>query len=364
MDISFRRVAQFIVAWSEEHPRIMPWKKTTDPYKIWLSEIILQQTQVSQGLPFYLAFIRRFPTVRRLAKASEDEVLRLWQGLGYNSRARNMHAAARTIVNEFQAVFPNSYEQIRRLKGVGDYTAAAIASFAFGLPTPVLDSNVIRVLSRVKGIAGDPAKRRTRAEFYDVLGKMIRGNDPAQFNQAIMNFGAMQCTPRNPDCDTCVLSKHCVAYRDGLVEELPMRKMRAQKRKRFFHYFLIIDKKGLVIHQRTTKDIWQQMYDFPMLDVKTPRAPSHVIREDFIQKFGVKPPFGVKRLQSLSQSLTHQEICCAFYVVRVRRIERRELPADYRYESFENLRTFAFPKVIRTFLSDNSLLLVKLPQGS
>lgn len=364
MDISSRGFARYIIEWSDEHPRPMPWTETSDPYKIWLSEIILQQTQVSQGLPFYLAFVRHFPTVRHLAKASEDEVLRLWQGLGYNSRARNMRAAARTIVNEFNSVFPDTYEKIRTLKGVGDYTAAAIASFAFGASTPVLDSNVIRILCRVRGISGDPAKRETRVEFYALLEKMIRGNDPALFNQAMMNFGAMQCTPRKPDCATCVLSKYCVAFRDGLVEELPLRKRKVQKKARYFHYFMIRDSKGLILHQRTAKDIWQQMYDFPILEMKSPRMPSRRVLEQLLQKFHVPSSARIVRKQSFSQSLTHQEIHCIFSLVQVQKMRKKGLPKNCRFELFENLKTFALPKVIRTFLSDNSLLLMKLPQGS
>ncbi|HET9908867.1 MAG TPA: A/G-specific adenine glycosylase, partial [Anaerolineales bacterium] len=254
MDISVRRLAQVIINWSEEHPRSMPWKQTADPYKIWISEIILQQTQVAQGTAYYRAFLRRFPTVKHLARASEDEVLSAWQGLGYNSRARHLHTAARTIAQDLKGRFPKNYDQIRALKGVGEYTAAAIASFAFGLPTPVLDTNVIRVLCRVRGITDDPSKRGTRESLYAILNTMIRDIDPGQFNQAMMNFGAMQCKARNPDCENCVLAKSCVAFREGLVEVLPVRAKRVQRRLRFFHYFVIHDNHSVVIRKRTTKD--------------------------------------------------------------------------------------------------------------
>lgn len=361
MDISVGRLAQVIINWSQEHPRSMPWKQTSDPYKIWVSEIILQQTQVAQGTAYYHAFLRRFPTVKHLANATEDEVLSTWQGLGYNSRARYLHAASRTIVRDLKGRFPRSYDEILALKGVGEYTAAAIASFAFGLPTPVLDTNVIRVLCRVKGIASDPSKRETRDGLYKMLNSMIRDVDPAQFNQAMMNFGAIQCKARNPDCDSCVLAKSCVAFRDGLVDILPIRVKRVKRRARFFHYFVIHDNDHLVIRKRNTKDIWYQMYDFPLIETPASGLPALRIREPYLQKLGINSVRKPKRMNTISQTLTHQEIHCTFYEVRLKQRKQRQLPEHYRFEQFQNLQTFAFPKVIRTFLADNSLHLVKLP---
>jgi A/G-specific adenine glycosylase len=355
--------ARRVMAWADDNPRSMPWKETTDPYKIWVSEIILQQTQVSQGLPYYLAFIKRFPTVRQLAMASEDAVLHAWQGLGYNSRARHMHAAAREIVYKYHGVFPNTYVQIRTLKGIGEYTAAAIASFAFGIRTPVLDINVIRVLSRVKGITADPSRRETRAEFFTILEDMISKEDPARFNQAIMNFGALQCTPRKPECTTCVLSRYCVALRDGLVEELPVRKTRITKRVRWFHYFIIHDKQGLILHQRTAKDIWQRMYELPMIETTSQRPPAKAKRKHFLHALGVASREHMKALSRQRQTLAHQEIRAAFYLLSSGKLATKTLPADYRFVTLKKLSTFAFPKVIRTFLADNCLHLFKLPAG-
>lgn len=361
MDISVRRLAHVIINWSEENPRSMPWKQTADPYKIWISEIILQQTQVAQGTAYYHAFIRRFPTVRHLAKASEDAVLSTWQGLGYNSRARHLHAAARMIANDLKGQFPQSYDEILALKGVGEYTAAAIASFAFGLPTPVLDTNVIRVLCRVRGIADDPSKRSTREGLYAILSTMIKDVDPGQFNQAMMNFGAMQCKARNPDCETCVLAKSCVAFRDGLVNVLPVRVKRAQRRLRFFHYFVIHDNDKVVIRKRITKDIWQQMYDFPLIETSTTGMPPSRLRQSYLQQLGITSTLSTKRICTISQTLTHQEIHCTFYDVKLNKRPKTLLPDHYRVEQVQNLMTFAYPKVIRTFLSDNSLHLLKLP---
>lgn len=360
MDLSLRRLTEHILDWAEDHPRPMPWKETTDPYRIWISEVILQQTQVAQGLSFYRAFVRRFPTVNDLAMATEDEVLSLWQGLGYNSRARHMHMAAQTIVSKHLGIFPKSYPEIRALKGIGDYAAAAIASFAFGLSFPVLDSNVVRVISRVKGIDGDPAKRETRDRLYALLNTMIKAVDPAVFNQSIMNFGAMQCTPRRPNCNDCILNRYCVAFRDGLVDTLPMRSKRIERRERFFHYFLLRGPGGIVIRKRMVKDIWQQMYDFPMMETASSRMPPRRVRMKFLSEFGVMPSAVLIRRPGLSQTLTHQVLHCAFYEIRARNISKRKLPLDCRFVLLENLKTFAFPKVIRTFLTDNSLHLAKL----
>jgi A/G-specific adenine glycosylase len=275
-----------------------------------------------------------------------------------------MHAAARTIAKDYQGVFPSDYEQIRSLKGVGEYTAAAISSFAFGLPTPVLDSNVIRILCRIEGIYDDPAKRGTRIRLYSLLDKMINTADPGQFNQAIMNFGAIQCKARKPDCGSCVLARHCVAFREGLVDILPVRIRKRKRKERFFHYFRIQNNTGLVLHQRTAKDIWQQMYELPMIETASSGIPPRPLRERFLPQFGITSPVTVRRLQRISQTLTHQEIHCTFYDVEVRRISRQRLVGNTRFAEFKNLNTFALPKVIRSFISDNSLHLSKYDQQS
>ncbi len=227
MDTSPRVIARRILKWSEEHPRWMPWKETKDPYKIWLSEIILQQTQVSQGIPYYERFTKHFPDVETLAAASEDEVLKEWQGLGYNSRARHLHYAAKIIVNEYRGRFPQTYAEIRALKGIGDYTAAAIASFAYGFPTPVLDSNVIRVVCRIFGIEDLVGSKDAQHQIYVLLREMMHGHDPALFNQAMMNFGAMQCVARVPACNACLLSSRCAAFHQRDRRSAPSQKSKA-----------------------------------------------------------------------------------------------------------------------------------------
>src|SRR5690606_26691534 len=305
MSTSRRRLAERILDWAHGHPRDLPWKESKDPYRIWIAEIMHQQTQVSQGIRYYKTFLNRFPTVSALAEAPEDEVLRMWQGLGYNSRARHLHQAAQTIVREFHGKFPSTYEEIAGLKGVGAYTAAAIASFAFGLPTPVLDSNVIRVLARVFGIDKPPASRSTREEMLTVLKDMLGTGDPAEFNQAMMDFGALQCRPRNPECPDCVLRRHCVAFQEGLVGELPLKQVRRPRRRRYFHYYLITDGERIILRKRTDRDIWRHMYEFPMIETGDER---HPIKRGRASRFPIsclrisgRPEGGTR----LSQTLTH-----------------------------------------------------------
>jgi A/G-specific adenine glycosylase len=211
-----------IIVWYNRHKRDLPWRNTKDPYKIWLSEIILQQTRVEQGLPYYLKFIKAFPTVKHLAKAPEDKVMKLWQGLGYYSRARNLHATAKAIVKIYKGKFPSDYASIRNLKGIGDYTAAAISSFAFDQRYPVEDGNVYRLLSRHYGIATPVNTSHAKQEFYALAKSLIEGFPPALFNQAIMEFGAMQCKPVSPSCSSCSLMESCVAFRKKKVNELPV----------------------------------------------------------------------------------------------------------------------------------------------
>ncbi len=255
--------AQTLIRWFEENPRPLPWKETEDPYRIWLSEIILQQTQVSQGIPYYHRFIDRYPTVHDLANAPIDDVLKTWQGLGYNSRARNLHQAAQTVAETHEGYFPDNYEGLLSLKGVGEYTAAAIASFAFGERVPVVDTNVIRVICRLLGETELPSRAHVRRRIKEFLSLAIAETDPALFNQAIMNFGAMQCTPKSPECTACPFADDCVAYKTDTVSVIPAKAQKKPRRERFFHYLIMHDDRGVVVKQRSDQDIWQGMYDFP-----------------------------------------------------------------------------------------------------
>ncbi len=254
--------------WYAANKRVLPWRETQDPYCIWLSEIILQQTRVAQGLEYYMRFMDRFPTVQDLAAASEDEVLVYWQGLGYYSRARNLHKAAQMIGQKAKgerrkAVFPTTFEQLRQLPGVGDYTAGAIASFAYNLPYPAMDGNVYRVVARLSDTDEAFDTTQGKKHFHQLIEQLLDRENPRLFNSAIMEFGALYCTPTSPDCETCPLQHYCLAYAHHTVELLPVRKPRPKVRDRWFHYRIYIDHNGLtLIHQRQAKDIWQHLWEF------------------------------------------------------------------------------------------------------
>lgn len=262
-----------IMEWYRQNARTLPWRETTDPYKIWLSEIILQQTRVNQGLPYYQKFVETYPTVQDLAHAEERDVLRLWQGLGYYSRARNLHQAAKFIAFDLEGVFPADYKQLLQLKGVGKYTAAAIASFAYKEKVPVVDGNVYRVLARVFGIDTDIAGSKAEGEFIALAQSLLPETGADIHNQAIMEFGALQCTPSAPLCMYCPLADICVARKTGRQQELPVKSKKVKVKTRYFNYFAFADNKGHVwMRERTDKDIWQGLYDFWLVETDAPVA--------------------------------------------------------------------------------------------
>ncbi len=252
--------------WYQVNKRDLPWRNQQNPYKIWISEIILQQTRVDQGLEYYHRFLERFPDVKSLADASEEDVLKLWQGLGYYSRARNLHHAACQIRDDFGGKFPNTHEDILKLKGVGAYTAAAIASFAFDLPYPVLDGNVARFITRLNGIYTPIDTPVGQKELYAWLNKQIDPKDPATFNQAVMEFGAIWCKPANPLCDECPFNRGCYALKHGQINELPAKKNKTKVQNRYMYYFVPRYADFFFIKKRTDSGIWKNMYDFPLLE--------------------------------------------------------------------------------------------------
>lgn len=256
-----------IISWYHKNKRDLPWRNTKDPYKIWLSEIILQQTRVDQGLSYYLSFIQHFPTVQKLACANEEKVLKLWQGLGYYSRARNLHYTAKQIHSKHNGIFPNSYEEIIKLKGVGEYTAAAIASFCYSLPHPVIDGNVYRVLSRVFGIKTPIDTTPGKKEFKSLAEQLLDVKSPSDYNQAIMEFGAIQCTPKKPNCSICPIKGMCLAHSQNLIKELPVKAKKTKQKNRFFNY-LVIKTVGdhVFLNKREKSDIWKSLYEFPMIE--------------------------------------------------------------------------------------------------
>lgn len=315
--MSFSKILTY---WYSVNKRQLPWRETTNPYCIWLSEIILQQTQIKQGLPYYEAFVSTFPTVFDLAKASENEVLKLWQGLGYYSRARNLHAAAQYVVNECNGVFPNTYKGLLQLKGVGDYTASAIASISYGEVCAVVDGNVYRVLSRYFGVQTPINTTQGAKEFKALAQSLIDYNDPATFNQAIMEFGAVQCKPKSPDCSVCPLQDSCVAFRDVKIDSLPVKLKAAKVKKKYFNFLVILTPKGnTLVEQRKGQGIWQNLYQFPLIESKNllelqdlqVTLQQHELLED--KQFEVY----LYNKDTIIHKLSHQHLYTRFWIVDV-----------------------------------------------
>jgi len=300
-----------LLDWFEENQRQLPWRGETDPYKIWVSEIILQQTRVNQGWEYYLRFIERFPDVKTLAESPLQEVLHVWQGLGYYSRARNMHTAAQQIMQDHRGVFPYNYLEIRKLKGIGDYTAAAIGSIAFRLPYPAVDGNVLRVITRIFGIYDDISQQKTMRAITQLCEKLIDKKNPGDFNQALMELGAIQCTPKKTNCEICPYSGQCVAFAKEHVSLLPVKSLKTKVKERYLHYFIFIKDGRTVIEQRTANDIWKNLYQFPLIETST--ACEKITEKALLDAgFGkVQPEF----LKEVKHKLTHQHLTIRFYIV-------------------------------------------------
>ena len=317
-----------ILQWFRDNGRALPWRETKDAYAIWLSEIILQQTRIEQGRPYWERFMRRWPTVELLAAASEDEVLREWQGLGYYSRARNLHKAARQVVE--MGGFPQTLEDIKRLKGVGDYTAAAIGSIAFGLPAAVVDGNVYRVLARHYGIATPINTTEGKREFAALAQELLPKNEASAYNQGIMDFGAMQCTPQSPQCMLCPLQETCVALREGRVNELPVKQKTLKVKERRLTYIYIRYKGMTAIHRRGEGDIWQGLYE-PWLVEKVPEG-------------------AVLLRQNVKHVLTHRVIYADFWLWEPD--EQPALPEDYSWIREEEWDDYGVPRLVEIMLNE------------
>ena len=338
--------ANSLTQWYLKNKRDLPWRNTKDPYLIWLSEIMLQQTRVAQGMPYYYAFTNAFPTVFDLANATEQEVLKLWQGLGYYSRARNLHKTAQYIAHSRNGVFPASFKELMELKGVGEYTAAAIASFSFDEVVPVVDGNVFRVLSRYFDIQTDILSTVAKKEFFILALELMPRNNPALFNQAIMEFGALQCVPKNPNCDECPLNNGCLALQKKSVHLLPVKIKKVKVRNRYFNYLIFIDVDGYTqIQQRSDKGIWHNLYEFPLIE-----SDQSIELEDFEeqlvnQKFVDNPIVSFEELNAKSQvhKLTHQHLHIKFWRIVVSGTLAKGI--DYT-----TLLGFPFPIVLYNFI--------------
>ncbi len=297
----------------------MPWRETKNPYHIWLSEIILQQTRIAQGLPYYLSFTQTFPTVFDLAAAKEEKVLKLWQGLGYYSRARNLHTTAKYVANELNGVFPDTYKELLQLKGVGDYTASAIASICYNEAVPVVDGNVYRVLSRYFGVETPINSTKGIREFKELAMQLIDPDEPATYNQAIMEFGALQCKPASPYCIVCPLNDSCESLKNGKVASLPVKLKKLKVKKRYFNYLIFsINDQQTIIQQRKGKGIWQNLYEFPLIEsdheVNIDDIEAHPVFKKLIgdQKYKVT----LHKEEYIIHKLSHQHLYTRFYVVK------------------------------------------------
>ena len=305
-----------LLRWYKKHARELPWRETRDPYVIWLSEVILQQTRVEQGLPYFHRFTEAFPTVRDLARAKEEKVMKLWQGLGYYSRARNLHKAAKVVANEYQGKFPRTFDELRSLPGIGDYTAAAIASFAFDQAVAVVDGNVFRFLSRCFGIDTPIDSPRAKREFRELAESLMEGHAPHLFNQAIMEFGAISCKSAQPLCASCPFRDTCHAFQRDLITKLPVKAKKQKVRDRYFHYLILNTPKGVYLRQRATGDIWAKLYEFPLLETDQPTEPASLMRSSAWKRILGKQPIHIRQIsREYKHLLSHQRIHARFYLL-------------------------------------------------
>ncbi|BBE19078.1 A/G-specific adenine glycosylase [Aquipluma nitroreducens] len=339
-------------SWYSLYKRDLPWRNTRNPYLIWLSEIILQQTRIDQGMAYYSRFAAEFPTISDLADAPEDQILKLWQGLGYYSRARNLHFTAKFIQQNYNGIFPDNYNTIRSLKGIGEYTAAAIASISFNLEYPTVDGNVYRVLSRFFGIADPIDTSSGKKTFNNLAIELIKGVDPGMHNQAIMEFGALQCTPKGPNCNQCPLKERCFAFLNQKITELPVKQNKTKQRDRHFNYLVLSHRNHTWIRKREGKDIWKNLFEFPFIETED---------EISIEKLTTLTEFD-RIISTTDQAiienvsdwkihiLSHQRIHYRF--VRIQLTDKINGTEDFIRVNKEDIFNFAVPKLLETYLNE------------
>lgn len=349
-----RYFSKKVTNWYEKNKRDLPWRETKDPFRIWLSEIILQQTRVSQGLPYYLKFVEAFPTVFDLANAPEQKVLRLWQGLGYYTRARNLHTCAKEVVARYNGRFPSTFDGLKTLPGIGDYTAAAIASISFGQHVAVVDGNVFRVLARIFGIDTPINTPEGKRIFSKLANELVPKKNADVHNQAMMEFGARFCTPRNPSCETCTFQHNCFAFKSSLQHQLPVKLQLKKARKRYFYYFVIQQGKTLLMKKREEKDIWHGLYDFIAIETKRPVDPEKLFLEnDSLKKFRKGKLSDISGMYK--HILSHQLIYSRF--IQVSLPQHVELNGSgLKFYSLKKIGDLPKPVLISKFLSDYGIL--------
>ncbi|NJK96637.1 MAG: A/G-specific adenine glycosylase [Bacteroidales bacterium] len=342
-------ISNKLINWYLVNKRDLPWRNTSDPYLIWVSEIILQQTRVAQGMPYYYRFIEVFSSVAHLASAPQEQVLKLWQGLGYYSRARNMHLAAKQIVEKYNGLFPDNFKELLKLKGVGEYTAAAVASLAYNEIVPVVDGNVIRVLSRIFGIEEPVDKSSVLKEIKFLATDIIPAKNPALHNQAIMEFGALQCVPLNPECNICPVQENCLAFRYKKTDTIPFKKSKVKVKDRFFYYFIIHNNTHVYFQRRQSGDIWEGLFEFPLVETKSNILPENIpsLAAEFLLP-GVKYRiFGIS--ESIKHILTHQKLFVCFIHINIENLSTK-LPDGWLPVPSDKVRDLAVPRVIDRYM--------------
>ncbi len=345
-----------ILPWYESHKRDLPWRNTSNPYEIWLSEVILQQTRVAQGLPYYQRFIDTFPTVEKLAKAEEEEVLRLWQGLGYYSRARNLHRCAKYISENLRGFFPNSYEGLLQLPGIGPYTAAAIASFSFKVPEPVVDGNVYRVLARIFGIQDDIAGGAAYHRFRALSKSLMPEDSPDIYNQAIMEFGALHCTPKSPGCADCIFQGQCFAHEQGVQDKLPVKTKKTKVQTRYFNYFVIRTGEELLMKKRVGEGIWESLYDFHNIDSAQKLDMDGLLHNDELSDIFLRKGVLQQVSKVYKHLLSHRKIWATFYLYDM---TKTDLPDELLKQkgldlySYHRISALPKPVLVDKYLQEN-----------
>lgn len=343
-----KEFARLLIEWYHEHKRDLPWRNTNDPYLIWISEIILQQTRVAQGYAYYQRFIERFPNLESLAASEENEVLKYWQGLGYYSRARNLHQAAISV----NGVFPVKHEDILKLKGVGTYTAAAICSFAYNQPHAVVDGNVYRVLSRFFGINEPIDSGKGKKIFASLAHDLLDKIQPALYNQAIMDFGALQCTPLSPDCTVCPFKNRCFAFNHNMVSSLPIKQNKTKTSERFFYYLLIRDNGNIYLNKRTENDIWKNLYELPLIESNTALVIDDFIRkQEFASIFKENSVVNVRLLNKTKHVLSHRIIYADFYELEAQDI-KMDFLSKYTRLNMVDLELYPVSRLMHNFFEN------------
>lgn len=345
-----------LLQWNKQkNKRQMPWKGEKDPYKIWLSEIILQQTRVEQGLGYYHRFVEVFPEIHKLAKATDSKVFKLWEGLGYYTRCRNLIATARYISKDLKGKFPSTYEEIKELKGIGPYTAAAISSFAFNLPHAVVDGNVFRVLSRVFGIVKPIDSTEGKKYFTQLANEILDKKSPGIYNQAIMDFGAVVCKPVAPLCTGCIFNKTCFAFLRNQINELPVKEKKISIKKRWFYYLVIGHENKIAIRQRTSKDIWQQLYEFPVVETNKEEEIKQILMQAEKLNLLQKRSYEIIAVSPLfKQQLSHQLIAGQFIKIKLK--QKLDMGKNVIWVTKKEMKKFAFPKFINQYFDHKVML--------